>query len=188
MDETVPFTGTIDSNLSGFINVKAWIPQQPTGFPTHLDKHCNGKRSAWIPQMLISERDSQRKPDESSDPDLFDVLEKNVNGGFHQRTQWILDPRHSLYRNSGTWSLWADSMELLMDETVPFTGTIDHNLSGLINVEAWIPQQPTGFPTHLDKHCNGKRSAWIPQMLISERDSQRKPDESSYVGPARAWL
>ena len=28
------------------------------------------------------------------------------------------------------------SMELLMDETVPFTGTIDHNLSGFINVEA----------------------------------------------------
>ena len=30
----------------------------------------------------------------------------------------------------------VDSMELLMDETVPFTGTIDSNLSGFINVKA----------------------------------------------------
>jgi len=45
------------------------------------------------------------------DPDLFDVVEKNVNGGFHQRTQWIRD--------------YAEQYQYL-DQGIPFIGTVDH--------------------------------------------------------------
>ena len=45
------------------------------------------------------------------DPDLFDVVEKNVNGGFHQRTQWIRDRTEILL-------LQLDSKEPAAEATV----------------------------------------------------------------------